>query len=74
MGYNTGQMATKLDRYMEKNGLKTAWLADLIGRDRTQAYRIRKGQSGTSKKAAIKIAKATGIPWFEFIEPEGVGR
>lgn len=58
---------TKLDKWLTDNEKTTGWLAKKIGLDRHQAYRIRHGQSGTSKDVAMKIEKATGIPWGEFI-------
>jgi len=60
-------MTTKLDAYMMLHDLKTAWLADLLECDRTQAWRIRHGESGTTPAKALKLEAKTGISWREFI-------
>lgn len=60
-------MSTKLDAYMTLHELKTAWLAQFLGCDRTQAWRIRHGQSGTTIPKALKLEAQTGISWHEFV-------
>lgn len=64
-------MATKLDAYMVLNDLKTAWLADFLACDRTQAWRIRHGESGTTPEKALKLEEKTGISWREFVTSVG---
>lgn len=62
----------RLQEWMEKRGKTDAALAALVdGKpSRSQISRIRRGISGTSKAAAHKLEKVTGIPWHEFIGGE----
>lgn len=70
-GYNSQPMAqAPLDKWLADNGKTTLWLVGILGCDRTQAWRIRHGHSGTSKERAQKIEEKTGLPWHQFIEPE----
>lgn len=58
---------TKLQQWMDKNGLDDGALAKLVKRSRPQISRIRRGVVGASVATARALERVTGIKWWHFV-------
>ena len=64
-------LVTKLKEYRERNGLKQADLADLVGVRRETIVNLEKGRYNPSLVLAWNIAKVFGVPIEEIFTVEG---
>ena len=64
-------LVTKLKEYRERDGLKQADLADLVGVRRETIVNLEKGRYNPSLVLAWNIAKVFGVPIEEIFTVEG---
>lgn len=59
---------TKLQKWMTANDRNDAAVGRAIKLDRSQVSRIRRGETGTSQKTALRLETLTGIKWWHFMD------
>lgn len=59
---------TKLQKWMTANERSDADVGRVIKLDRSQISRIRRGETGTSHKTALRLELLTGIKWWHFMD------
>lgn len=60
---------TNLQIWMMKEGVRDGDVARKIKLSRSQISRIRRGETGATHDTALKLAKLTGLDWWQFVQP-----